>query len=205
MTVLLFSACSSEEPATGEAYAGPVMMELSEDDLAKCKSKTALRPVCPTRVPEAKQEPGYYHRALASNEGTRKRDAFTFSVEWGAPYRNRVNERDRPPRFSHVVVSVGDHDPFSFKWPGVPKSRCSHENPDGGCDDKTARGLGDRDWGPHPGELALAPPYPLGGLYGSHLIYRWVEDGQSHVVSLHAWRPLGEAEAALERTVESIP
>jgi hypothetical protein len=37
----------------------------------------------------------------------------------------------------------------------------------------------------HPGLVLLAPPYPVGGIMGGHLIVIWNEGGHGYLVSLH--------------------
>jgi hypothetical protein len=174
------------------------MMPLASRDLVECRSEPALRPICPTQVPEATDEPGYFHRARASDGSGTRGGSSIFNAEWGAPYRNQINERDRPPRFLHLVLHAGEIGPstFSFAWPGEPG-----KVPAG----RAAKSLGGRSWGSRTGELVLAPRYPYGGLHGSHLIFRWREAGNGYVVSLHAWEPVEEAVAALRATVLSIP
>lgn len=152
-----------------------------------------LRPVCPRAVPRAREEKGFGHLARTKRFGNYSR----FEVEWGAPYRSGVNRRDRPPRFSHLVVHAGDlSQAFPFGWPGRedPPS-----NQPGGKD------LGRRSWGEREGRLVLGPPDPFGGADSSHLIFRWRDGESEYALSLHAWAPLKEAEAALRRTVASLP
>jgi hypothetical protein len=63
--------------------------------------------------------------------------------------------------------------------------------------------LGDYVWGGTDGTLVLAPIFPLGGVDGDHLIYRWDRDGVEYSISLHAWTPLAETMATLHAIVET--
>lgn len=159
------------------------MMDLSAQAFDKCRRYGPMSGACPSLVPTMEQEIG--QRASVRRIGRGGKAAYLFEAEWGAPYGNRVNERDAPPRYSHLVVMAGDVGSLLRFEP--------------------ARSLGKRSWGGRSGELDLAPPYPHGGVNGSHLLFRWDEGGNDHAVSLHAWEPLTEAEAALRETVLSIP
>jgi hypothetical protein len=159
------------------------MTRLSPQAVDKCRTLEAMHAACPGQVPTTGEEIG--QRASFHRIGRGDEAAYLFEAEWGAPYGNRVNERDAPPRYSHLVVMAGDVGSL-LRF-------------------KPARSLGKRSWGGRDGELALAPPYPHGGVNGSHLVLRWEEGGHDYAVSLHAWEPLAEAEAALRETVLSIP
>jgi hypothetical protein len=103
-----------------------------------------------------------------------------------------------------IAGEIGPHT-FSFDWPGGSKGDCSFGVPGGGCADRSGKSLGNRTWGERSGQLVRAPSYPYGGLFGSHLIFRWHEEGREYVLSLHAWEPVEETKAALRKTVLSIP
>jgi hypothetical protein len=171
------------------------MMDMPVRDLAKCRANPDLEPACPTRVPSIEITDDLGHRSFVDEPGD---EPFSvFFAEWGAPYRNRLNARDRPPRFLHVVVEAGDLRRAYAFWPGQVRPIDKRLPP--------ARDLGARAWNKMAGRLVLTPPYPFGGLHGSHLIFRWGRPGHEFAVSLHAWKPLAEAEEALRRIVESIP
>ena len=173
------------------------MMPLADKDLSECRSISALRPVCPLQVPEAIEEKGYFHRMAADRIGRGSKAVYLFDVEWGAPEHNRINPDDRPPDFSHLVATAGDvSQMFGFGWPGEIETPKGQPPPDD---------LGARSWGDRKGRLVLAPKYPYGGLFGSHLIFRWSEAGSDYAISLHAWEPIAETEAALRQTVLSVP
>ena len=173
------------------------MMPLSDKDLAECRSISELREACPVQVPEAIEEKGYFHRVAADRIGRGDEAVYIYDVEWGAPTSNRVNAEDRPPRFSHLVAVAGDvAQMFGFGWPGEIKTPKGQPPPED---------LGVRSWGGRKGRLVLAPKYPFGGLFGSHLIFRWKEAGDDYAVSLHAWEPIAETEEALRQTVLSVP
>lgn len=174
------------------------MMPLSQRDLAECRTEPAVAVACPTHVPEAVEKKGYAHRAFVNELGRRGTTYYVFNVEWGAPHHLQINPEDRPPRFSHIVVHAGDLDrnAFGFGWPGTSPP------PNG---QPPAESLGQRRWGPFEGELVLAPRYPFGGIDGSHLIFRWSSKGTEYAISMHAWTPVEETEAALRATVLSIP
>ncbi|MGH7717325.1 MAG: hypothetical protein ACREON_00570 [Gemmatimonadaceae bacterium] len=65
--------------------------------------------------------------------------------------------------------------------------------------------LGRRDWADDSGTLVLVPPSEfVDSIHAGHLAYRWKSGGSDIVVSLHAWEPFLETEAALRLIVESI-
>lgn len=173
------------------------MMQLAAKDSAKCHSIRALRSVCPTEVPEATDEKGFFHRVAADRIGRGREAVYIFDVEWGAPQQNQINTVDRPPDFSHLVATAGDvSQMFGFGWPGEAKTPKGQPPPED---------LGTRSWGGRKGRLVLAPKYPYGGIFGSHLIFRWRDGASDYAISLHAWKPMKEAEAALRQTVLSVP
>ena len=162
--------------------------------LLKCQAHPELRPACPTRVPviDNLSRP----RALAFKQGRALR---AFSIEWNAPYP-RLTSKNAPPRFAHVIVYGGDltssTDDFDVKeeWEGhIPANR------NFGLD------FGEPTWNGRRGELILAPPHPLGGMDGDHLVFRWTGDETSYSVSLHAWDPIEETRATLKAIIESLP
>jgi hypothetical protein len=53
--------------------------------------------------------------------------------------------------------------------------------------------------------LVLAPPFPVGGIDGDHLVFRWEDSELQYAISLHAWLPLAEVEATLKAIVVSSP
>lgn len=55
------------------------------------------------------------------------------------------------------------------------------------------------------GELVLAPPFPLGGMNGNHLAFRWRASGREHAVTPHGWEPFLETVGTLRSIVRSIP
>jgi hypothetical protein len=162
--------------------------------LGLCLGRTPLRAGCPRRVPRAR---GYAARIIP-------RDGLGYAtldlhVSW--PYGDP--RRNRPPRFVHVVVEGGDVE-AGFEFPRVFRP--------GGLEGVLRRSrvsglvLGERRWGGRTGTLLLAPSFDRSStIHGDHLLFVWREHGLGHLVSLHAWEPIGEAVLTLRAMVESTP
>jgi hypothetical protein len=144
--------------------------------MQKCQRYSRLKSTCPAMVPEV-HDPTF-QRALSSHNDP---GSWVFFAEWNAPHPG-LTDRNAPPAFAHLNLFVG---PMSER-PG-------------------SQHLGSRMWNGREGELVLAPPYPIGGMEGDHLIFKWAEGGLDHSLSLHAWEPLVDTEATLRAIVESLP
>jgi hypothetical protein len=70
---------------------------------------------------------------------------------------------------------------------------------------KRAVYLGRVRWAGRAGELVLAPPFPLGGMNGNHLAFRWRARGREHAVTLHGWEPFLETVGTLRAIARSTP
>ena len=174
------------------------LVPLAPKKLAHCRSTVLLRAACPRLVPRVRAE--YLNHLAVEGEGTRHSLA-TFNLERGAPSPDRP-ERNRPPRAAHLLV-VGGHVERSASgvFDGVHRAALR----DGLMRRQRQRplDLGPRAWRGRHGRLLLAPGFPIGGMHGDHLVYRWRESGREHAVSLHAWEPLTEAAATLGAIVRS--
>jgi hypothetical protein len=112
--------------------------------------------------------------------------------------------RTRPPQYVHIVLYAAHSSlapRLSFPWPRGPAERTR---------DTLLRAnrtkpilLGPRDWSGDRGTLVLAPRLIFGGENGDHLIFRWRRAGIEHIVSMHSWAPLREAEATLKAIIAS--
>ncbi|HEV2756208.1 MAG TPA: hypothetical protein VG318_10600 [Actinomycetota bacterium] len=192
--LLLLGACNEraapvqaprDEPARGLVAAPP-------EALAKCRRFELLRPACPAEVPRVETE------GFRAHSSDREKTAATFFVEWGAPHPG-ITAKNAPPRFAHVNVLAGDLGVMAGfeiggRLAGAPERQRS-----------TALSLGPREWNGRTGELLLAPSYPMGGMEGDHLVFRWAEGGTDYSISLHAWKPLAHVEATLGAMVGSLP
>jgi hypothetical protein len=118
-----------------------------------------------------------------------------------APYPT-VGRRNAPPRFAHVVLKGGElTKAFPFEWPSgdvVPVAQALD------AERNTPVLLGAFSWGGNEGTLVLAPAFPVGGVDGDHVVYRWQEEDTEYALSLHAWTPLEECVATLRMLVESV-
>ena len=185
-------ACSTDEPAangdalpeasaSGGATSGPpsaLLDDMPPHVLRTCRKYGELEPACPTRAPRVTDISFDRTRAF-QQEG----NLWTFYAEWNAA-RPGITQKNAPPAFAHINVLSGD---LSNVHRGA------------------AQRLGARIWNGREGELFLAAPFPKGGIEGDHLVFSWISGDTGYSVSLHAWEPIGEAEATLEAIVESIP
>jgi len=176
------------EPTTGVA-----LMPLPQEQLQKCQAIAALKAACPKRVPRM-EAPGSPARGRAFSYAP---SSHIFFFEWNAPYPG-LTSKNAPPRFFHLNVRGGDlTDAFPFAWPTekmAPASRSPRKRREALLMERVT-------WSGKTGTIVLAPSYPLGGIDGDHLIFRWADEERDYAVSIHAWRPLGETMAALQAIV----
>jgi hypothetical protein len=121
-----------------------------------------------------------------------------FNLEHGGEWPGKP-ERNRAPATAHVVLVAGRIGAISPS--GDPPCRRTEALRDGVMR-RTRRDVvcfGAARAGRRRGDLFLAPSYPLGGMIGNHLVFRWREAGRRYSLSLHAWEPLTEAAATLRR------
>jgi hypothetical protein len=201
---LLVVACG---PSADDAAESPErqssrveLVDMPARALQRCRTTAYVADACPERVPVMSDQ------FFVDSSGSGVSGYGTFSLEAGTPASEAIDAANRPPQYVRITIEAGDlDDAFGFSWPteGRPKAL------DGLPLDKqrraTATFIDRASWNDHPGSLALAPSHELGGFHGNHLAFRWTDDGTEYVVSMHAWRPLGEAKATLEAIVESIP
>jgi hypothetical protein len=152
----------------------------------RCTRSALLRPACPRAVPRA---------AYDADAAT----AAVYPATRGFPETFDLQSfRATRPRMVHVVLQVNVAFAFSLR----PR-RADEVLLDPGR--RAGIVLGSRTWNARHGRLLLAPPYPTGGIVGSHLVFRWRDGGARYDLTLHAWRPLPEAVATLEAIVASLP
>ncbi|MGH2730110.1 MAG: hypothetical protein ACRDJI_05810 [Actinomycetota bacterium] len=193
----LITACAgggSNEVA--DPAVGVDLMPLPAKQLRKCEAISRLRPACPTRILR-REQPGFPARGRAFSYASR---SHIFFFEWGAPYPG-LSAKNAPPRFFHINVRGGDlTDAFGFVWP-------EEKTPTASPQPKRRRAtfIERVTWSGKPGALVLAPSYPVGGIDGDHLIFRWTDGGRDYAISIHAWMPLAETITALQAIVATMP
>jgi hypothetical protein len=198
--LLIVTACGPDEsprglgdgPDTGSVE----LADLDARQLEKCRSVRFVRTACPEVVPET--DARYLGRSIPFGNPKFR----TFDLGASAPYEGQPR-RNRPPRFAHIVVAAGDlAQAFEFKWPPPrstrPPERLLFANR------KRPVLLEKPTWGGRDGQLVLLHPFPLGGIHGDHLAFRWRDAGVDYVLSLHAWAPFSEARATLRAMVEEL-
>ena len=198
----LAAACATTEragspsgPVTGSQSApGAALVPAPAAVIAKCVSVLRSREVCPRLLPRV--DGRYKARTFFLSK------AFALvDISYSGPYPG-LSSKNAPPRFVHVVVKSGDlSQAFPFAFPSAPSS------PPGLPAHYLRRPLavGNFTWGPKTGTVVLAPVYPIGGLDGGHLVFRWTSQREEHAVSMHAWPPLSDSMNHLEAIVASIP
>jgi hypothetical protein len=107
-----------------------------------------------------------------------------------------------PPGFAHVVLEAGG--PRFLIDFGTPAATATLSDSLLQQSRSGAVLLGSRRWGDRSGRLLLAEPFPGGGAHGDHLVFEWKRGAVIHRISLHAWVPVSQAEAALKRIVVSV-
>lgn len=168
--------------------------------LRACTRSRLLRSACPRLVPAARYDP---RSGISDARVFRTKPGLpeTFNLQSGGE-DPRQPWRNRPPRMAHVVL-VGATSTEAFEFGLEPGS-----SPREGLiriPRRNGLALGRATWGGRSGRLVLAPPFPLGGIDGNHLVFLWRERSVRYRVSLHAWEPFPETVATLRRIVESIP
>jgi hypothetical protein len=194
-TLLACAACVSSPQTPKPKDAAPQMMAVPRSFLDRCTGMADLEVACPTKMPFIDGE----SRANAFGTG----HSSVFFAEWSGPYPG-LSGRNAPPRFAHinVIASPVDH-PLAFDWPTRATAFKALEN----VPRKRSAPLlvGAYMWAGRKGEVALAPPFPAGGIEGDHLIFRWVEADTAYSISLHAWKPVAESFNSLRAVVRSVP
>lgn len=222
-TAAFVSSCSSETSTSDAASSSAdrartvAMQPTPRRLLSMCRGVARLRAVCPSRVPRT--EYGYQrltrvHVCERGRGDCLVRRVDLFEMQYGGENRRRP-EANRPPAFAHLVLYAGDlggrtgyqkhgDSAFLFDWPDPRESVRSRDGllRRSGSE---ALWLGKETWSGITGELVLAPPWPSGGLFGNHLIFRFGTEARGRVVSLHAWEPFSEAVATLKAVVASTP
>ena len=175
------------------------LVPLAPANIEHCERSGLLRAVCPRLVPRV----GADFLSHLSVELTGRHVLDVFNLERGGEYPGRP-ERNRPPRMAHVVAVAGNIERLaSFTEP--------HGQPSELRDGLLRRtrtaplSLGRVRWARRTGLLYLMPSFPRGGMLGNHLVFSWREDGRRAALSLHAWEPLTESVATLERLVGRLP
>jgi hypothetical protein len=197
------TACSSPTERSGTDSAprdtGVELVSMPTPALERCRGAERLGAACPSLIPSAQ----WRDRAEWSTERGRilfAGDAHELAA--GAEHPGHP-EQDRPPRLVHLVVLGGrEAVTFAFEWPR-PGGAVTLEDGLYARERRRALSFGERTWGGRSGELVLAPAYPLGGISGNHLIFRWREEGSYYAVTLHGWEPLTETAIALRAMVAS--
>jgi hypothetical protein len=181
--------------ATPSEGTGHVRLAVApEAVISKCVSVLESRTVCPRELPIV--DGSYSVRTFFQSS-----DYKLVDISYGGPYP-RLSPKNAPPRFLHVVIKSGDLErafPFVFPpTPANPTELPKHYR-------KRAFAIGTFSWGSKIGSVVLAPPYPVGGLDGGHLIFRWTGDQGDDAISMHAWSPLSAAMSVLQAIVMSVP
>ena len=184
------------------------MSGMPAEALGECRAAGRVRTACPHACREPASPSGQTSSArtpalappiAASAPGS------TSSISSGGPRTRAIRETTGPPRLVHLAIYAGKLDAV-FPETAAGGSRVGAR---GGLMLFGPRAshvqLGTRLWNGTAGSLTLAPPHPLGGQQGNHLIYRWQRGEVEYALGLHAWEPFTEAIATLRETVESIP
>jgi hypothetical protein len=200
--VALGTGCGSEQggaPRVDPALSVRLIATPAEA-LRRCERAPRLRPACPRRIPFVGPPPGY---DVALCRVGRPECA---GLTWDDFHIQRAGSSGRPPGSLHIAIFAGDLESghaFRFCYPTTHAQQLR----DGlfGLTRTTALFFGSATWAGKRGALILAPPNPLGGTQGDHLVFRWRERGVDYALGLHAWEPLTEAEATLREIMESTP
>jgi hypothetical protein len=197
---LLASALSAG--SIGAADTRPVpLVSLAPKRIAYCERSTLLRAACPRLVPRVRAAYGSHLALDPTKRGPR---VDIFNLERGGEYPAQP-ELNRPPRMSHLVIAGGVVERVAPIFEDLVRARPVRLR-NGLMRSKRVRPLsfGRVRWKGLAGDLFLAPSYPLGGMLGNHLVFRWGVD-RRYLVSLHGWEPLTEAAATLRAIVASTP
>jgi hypothetical protein len=194
--LILLSACGDDAaPVVPSSPTSVPLGALPQHVVDSCLEVAALTAGCPRMAPQTTSP----YRSRSLDFGTALYRVIEFSS--GAPYP-RIGPRNAPPRSAHVVVKGGDLSmAFPFRWPSDQAPEEIPADPDSRGDDPVL--LGRYEWGETAGTLVLAPAFPVGGVDGDHLIYRWSRGDTEYSISLHAWTPVQVAIRTLRAIVES--
>ena len=195
------SVPSKEGPSTTTApkkeagprrIAGIAMTPLPDRARMLCDTGL-LEGSCPKFVPAEPKSGRFLVDAFGRPNGKFR----VVEIAVGAP-SDQDPARNRPPDVVHVVVEVARPDflvdygqPIATNTPleTLVKER---------RDEATLIAGYER------GDVILAPSFPAGGAHGDHLVYRWMQGGYEHRLSLHVWTPVVEPVKVLRTMAASL-
>lgn len=200
LALLAGARCGEDEERN---VAEPRLVPTPAPALSRCTRGELLRPVCPSRIPDSKWQD---RAGWDDARGSFAWNGRFFELAVGAEHPGHP-ELDRPPRFVHVAVGVGDAAAlFPFSWPPASRGTLRDGFLRNGGGRASAVSFGPRRWAGIEGRLVLAPPHQRGGgIVGNHLIFGWRAPPNLYVVTIHAWEPFTETERVLREVVESLP
>lgn len=191
------SSCSdrgSDSRTVTQQSNGVQLRAAPSELIQQCRHLRIVRRACPTEVPAVG---GKVYTAQAFRHGSYA----AFSMAAGTEYPEA--EKNRPPRFSHVVAEGGDLRRGAFApFTNIPSRRTPPRN--GLVSTNRARPalIGRPIWNEHRGLLVLMPGFEArDSLDADHLVFLWEESGNDYALSLHAWEPLSEVISTLRALV----
>ena len=191
------TAAPSPTTTAAEQPEPVALVPLPAGALRECRRLRALRPACPTLVPEAPYDPASPVYVARSRRAIPYQGARGFELQWGAEHPGEP-ELDRPPATVHLVVSEFCCLLLDLRLGRVRDGLLEVRR-------QAPLSLGRVRWAGKRGDLVLDPPFPRGGIEANHLRFTWNEGGTVYGVSLHGWEPFTEVRPVLRAVVESIP
>ncbi|MDQ3986920.1 MAG: hypothetical protein M3280_10555 [Actinomycetota bacterium] len=182
---------SKKNPGSREV-AGVAMTALPDRARVICGTGR-LEGSCPEFIPAEPKDGRFLFDAFGRPNGK----FHVLEIVVGAP-SDRDPARNRPPDVVHVVVEVAK-----------PGFLVDYGDPIAGSTPLEALVEQRRDQamiigGYELGDVILAPSFPAGGAHADHLVYRWMQGGYEHRLSLHVWTPVTEPVKVLRAMAASI-
>lgn len=187
-----------DQPKLVEVKGGATLSTLPDRAAEICAKGPPASRACPTLVPLVKGS-NYVVDTFGKPGGRFQ----VVEMAAGAP-SSKDFTRNAPPRVAHVVVEAGKPG-FLISLatdPGFVEPLPLQRILDGQRDYAQPVVL-ERSWGWNT-SLILAASFPGGGAHADHIVYGWKRNGLEYRVSIHAWRPVGQAVRTLHRMVRSI-
>ena len=166
--------------------------------LGACLKMALLRAVCPPRVPMLSGHAVVLSAACLDSAGAR---VPLTSNRCRTAAWSLIGAPPKPANIAHLVITASPND-RQCVWPHELQARASDRllNPSR----RRAVSLGTVDWHGQPGQLVLAPPFARGGgVVGGHLEFCFRAHRVNYAITLHAWPPLAQVVATLNRVVGS--
>jgi hypothetical protein len=120
---------------------------------------------------------------------------YEFNAIYGSPSSGVTKPQTHTPKqFFH----------FGFAGGKFRNGQVAFDYPLGNTDTTSARRLGPANLAGIHGTLWIGRPWPLGGIWGGHLMFIWHHGPYRYLATLHTWLPRNQPRRVLARILQSL-